>query len=91
MRRERPSVSTDNFPSRADWHGVDGELSVVCRDGDDGRTRCVGRRCGEDSGREVRQQKHDRRDAALILKLLLEGRFPRIWVPSGEEKDLRQL
>ncbi|MGH9725127.1 MAG: IS110 family transposase [Candidatus Acidiferrales bacterium] len=40
---------------------------------------------------EVRQQKHDRRDAALILKLLLEGRFPRIWAPSGEEQDLRQL
>ena len=40
---------------------------------------------------DVRQQKHDRRDAALLLKLLLEGRFPRIWVPSGEEKDLRQL
>ena len=40
---------------------------------------------------EVRQQKHDRRDAALILKLLMEGRFPRIWTPSGEEKDLRQL
>ena len=40
---------------------------------------------------EVRQQKHDRRDAALILKLLLEGRFPRIWTPSAEEKDLRQL
>jgi transposase len=40
---------------------------------------------------DSRQQKHDRRDAALILKLLLEGRFPRIWVPSGEEKDLRQL
>jgi transposase len=40
---------------------------------------------------EVRAQKHDRRDAALILKLLLEGRFPRIWTPSGQEKDLRQL
>jgi len=40
---------------------------------------------------DVRRQKHDRRDAALILKLLLEGRFPRIWTPSGEEKDLRQL
>ncbi len=40
---------------------------------------------------EVRQQKNDRRDAELILKLLLEGRFPRIWTPSGEEKDLRQL
>jgi len=40
---------------------------------------------------DPRQQKHDRRDAALILKLLLERRFPRIWVPSGEERDLRQL
>jgi len=40
---------------------------------------------------EVRQQKNDRRDAALILKLLVEGRFPRIWTPSSEEKDLRQL
>src|SRR6202047_417332 len=40
---------------------------------------------------DVRQQKHDRRDAALLLKLLLNGRFPRIWVPSSEQKDLRQL
>jgi transposase len=40
---------------------------------------------------EVRQQKTDRRDAALLLKLLLEGRFPRIWTPSGAEKDLPQL
>ena len=40
---------------------------------------------------DVRQQKHDRRDAALLLRLLLEGRFPRIWTPSSEEKDLRQL
>jgi transposase len=40
---------------------------------------------------DVRQQKHDRRDAALLLQLLLEGRFPRIWTPSSEERDLRQL
>src|SRR3989442_13985862 len=40
---------------------------------------------------DVRAQKHDRRDAELILKLLREGRFPRIWTPSREEKDLRQL
>jgi transposase len=40
---------------------------------------------------DTRQQKHDRRDAALILSLLLEGRFPRIWTPSSAEKDLRQL
>jgi len=39
----------------------------------------------------VRQQKTDRRDAAHILKLLLEGRFPRLWVPSAEQRDLRQL
>jgi transposase len=38
-----------------------------------------------------RQQKHDRRDARLLLKLLAEERFPRMGVPSREEKDLRQL
>jgi transposase len=40
---------------------------------------------------DARQQKHDKRDARLLLQLLKEGRFPRIWVPSSEEKDLRQL
>ena len=40
---------------------------------------------------DVRQQKHDQRDARLLLRLLAEERFPRIWVPSREEKDLRQL
>jgi transposase len=39
----------------------------------------------------VRQQKTDKRDAAHILKLLVEGRFPRLWVPSREQRDLRQL
>jgi transposase len=38
-----------------------------------------------------RKQKTDKRDAWHILKLLQEGRFPRIWVPSLEERDLRQL
>jgi transposase len=40
---------------------------------------------------DARQQKHDRRDAALLLQLLLEGRFPRIWTPSSEQRDQRQL
>jgi transposase len=40
---------------------------------------------------DVRQQKHDKRDARLLLQLLTENRFPRIWVPSREQKDLRQL
>jgi transposase len=39
----------------------------------------------------VRQQKTDRRDAAHILKLLVEGRFPRLWQPDREHRDLRQL
>ena len=39
----------------------------------------------------VRKQKTDRRDAMHILKLLIEGRFPRLWTPNAEERDLRQL
>jgi transposase len=40
---------------------------------------------------DARQQKHDKRDAQLLLKLLREERFPQIWTPSSEQKDLRQL
>lgn len=39
----------------------------------------------------VRRQKTDRRDAGHILKLLVEDRFPRIWVPSAEQRNQRQL
>ena len=39
----------------------------------------------------MRKQKTDERDAALILDLLLAKRFPRIWVPTPIERDLRQL
>ena len=41
--------------------------------------------------KRVRKQKTDRQDAQLILGLLLEDRFPQIWVPSWENRDLRQL
>jgi len=40
---------------------------------------------------EVRKQKTDERDARLILELLLAKRFPKIWVPTPVERDLRQL
>ena len=40
---------------------------------------------------EVRKQKTDERDAQLILDLMLANRFPRIWVPTPDERDLRQL
>src|SRR5450755_1774548 len=39
----------------------------------------------------VRQQKTDKRDAAHILRLLLEDRFPKLWMPSAEQRDVRQL
>src|SRR5690348_16914253 len=42
-------------------------------------------------GRAVRQQKTDTRDARHILELPVSGRVPRIWVPSPEERDVRQL
>ena len=38
-----------------------------------------------------RKQKTDRQDAQHILHLLLKDDFPQIWVPSGENRDLRQL
>ena len=39
----------------------------------------------------VRKQKTDRRDADHLLDLLRQDRFPRIWVPSLEVRDVRQL
>jgi transposase len=41
--------------------------------------------------KRVKKQKTDRKDAQLLLRLMLENNFPRIWVPSPENRDLRQL
>jgi transposase len=41
--------------------------------------------------KRVRRQKTDRQDAQLLLQLLMEDRFPRIWVPDSANRDLRQL
>ncbi len=49
--------------------------------GDAGRVRAM----------EVRKQKTDRRDAELLLRLMIQERFPRLWIPSQEQRDLRQL
>jgi transposase len=40
---------------------------------------------------EPRKQKHDRRDADLLLSLLVEERFPTIWLPTKELLDIRAL
>jgi transposase len=45
----------------------------------------------EISAARVRKQKTDSRDALHILDLLLTNRFPRIWMPSPAERDLRHL
>jgi transposase len=45
----------------------------------------------EIKAKRVKKQKTDREDARLLLKLMREDRFPRIWVPSPENRDLRQL
>src|SRR5258708_32239448 len=39
----------------------------------------------------VRKQKTDARDAAHLLRLLVEKRFPQIWIPSPAERDTRHL
>lgn len=39
----------------------------------------------------TRRQKTDRGDASHILRLLVEERFPALWVPSAAERDARQL
>src|SRR5262249_44380082 len=41
--------------------------------------------------KRVRKKKTDREDARPILRLLREDRFPRIWVPSWDNGDVRQL
>jgi len=58
------------------------ELGVECRVGHPAKIRAA----------ETRKQKHDRRDARLLLDLLLmKDRFPEIWMPSTEQRDLRTL
>jgi transposase len=58
------------------------ELGIECRVGHPAKIRAA----------ETRKQKHDRRDAGLILDLLtMEDRFPAIWMPSTEQRDLRTL
>src|SRR5580658_7004390 len=57
------------------------ELGIECRVGHPATIRAAA----------PRKQKNDRRDADLILSLLVEGRFPAIWMPSKELQDLRSL
>lgn len=57
------------------------ELDIECQVGHPAKIRAC----------EPRKQKHDRRDAQLLLRLLCEDRFPSIWMPSLEQRDVRAL
>jgi len=57
------------------------ELKIECRVGHPAEIRAA----------EPRKQKHDRRDARLLLNLLVENRFSAIWMPSTEQRDLRTV
>ena len=41
--------------------------------------------------RMMRRQKTDAHDAVHLLELLLTDRFPRVWIPSPMDRDVRQL
>jgi len=56
------------------------ELGITCCVGHPARIRQA----------ETRRQKHNRRDA-LLLKLLVENRFPAVWMPSTDLRELRAL
>ena len=45
----------------------------------------------EIQSKRARKQKTDRQDAQHILKLMLKDDFRQIWVPSWENRDLRQV
>jgi transposase len=57
------------------------KLHIECRVGHPAKIRA----------HEPRKQKNDRRDAKLLLDLLVEDRFPEIWMPSSEQRDIRAL
>src|SRR5437867_11227225 len=57
------------------------ELGIESRVGDPAKIRAA----------ETRKQKHDRRDARLILDLLERDRFPAIWMPTSGQRDLRSF
>src|SRR5246127_3639666 len=57
------------------------ELGIECLVGHPAKIRA----------QEPRKQKNDRRDALLLLRLLIEHRFPAIWMPQVEQRDLRAL
>lgn len=65
----------------SEWfHELMEELGMELRVGDAAKIRA----------QQTRKKKTDREDARLIRRLLMEDRFPQIWVIDPEGRDLRQ-
>ena len=58
-----------------------GELGIELWVGDPARVRAAA----------AHKAHTDKKDADLLMQLLLENRFPRLWVPTVEQRDERQL
>src|SRR5262245_17259422 len=81
MRPHHRSNSSPDYGPLFHYVKLMEELKIECQVGHPAKVRAA----------EPRKQKHDRRDARLLLKLLAEDRFPSIWMPSTEQRDLRTL
>jgi transposase len=57
------------------------ELGIECQVGHPAKIRAA----------DTRHQKHDRRDAQLLMQLMVEKRFPQLWIPGSQQRDLRAL
>lgn len=57
------------------------ELGIECRIGHPAKIRAA----------DTRKQKHDRRDALMLLQLLTAKRFPKLWMPNTEERESAYL
>src|SRR5450755_948156 len=80
-RRMRGRVGMEATGYSRWFEGLLAELSIEAWIGD----------AAEIKTKRVRKQKTDRNDAGLLLKLLLENSFPKVCVPSPENRDPRQL
>ena len=58
-----------------------GELGIELWVGDPARVRAAA----------AHKAHTDKKDADLLMQLLLENRYPRLWVPTMEQRDERQL
>ncbi len=95
----KAGMSDKAFPGNAALASLSLPSSFVLPASLVGSRFCAGGRCAlvwigdlaEIKTKRVKKRKNDRNDARLLRRLMLENNFPQIWVPSPENRDLRQL